>query len=165
MPRSASLQAVCDHSPASDRPATRLLVVGEERAHVAGYSRKPITEKIGARVGHRIYVDGAPDDLELSWPSGVTVLRRLPTRPVDIAWCFCPDRARLEKRVDLLASRIVVNGALWISWPKKSGGMFTDLDEAVVRERGLLTGLVDVLVAAVDDTWSGLKFVRRLRDR
>jgi hypothetical protein len=153
------------NSPASDRWADKLLVAGEERAHVAGYSGKPITEKIGARRGHRVYVDGAPADLELSWPSGVTVLRKLPTRPVDIAWCFCPDRARLERRVDLLASRIVVNGALWISWPKKSSAMRTDLDEAVVRGRGLLTGLVDVLVAAVDDTWSGLKFVRRLTDR
>jgi hypothetical protein len=132
---------------------------------VSGYSGKPITEKIGARRGQRVYLDGAPDDLELTWPSGVTLLRRLPARAVDIAWCFCADRARLESRVDLLASRIVVNGALWISWPKKASAMRTDLDESAVRSRGLLAGLVDVKVAAVDDTWSGLKFVRRLADR
>jgi hypothetical protein len=132
---------------------------------VSGYSGKPITEKIGARLGQRVYLDGAPDDLELTWPAGVTLLRKLPARAVDIAWCFCADRARLEKRVDLLASRIVANGALWISWPKKASAMRTDLDESAVRSRGLLAGLVDVKIAAVDDTWSGLKFVRRLADR
>lgn len=132
---------------------------------MSGYSGKPITEKIGARRGQRVYLDGIPDHLELTWPAGVTVLRRLPARAVDIAWCFCADRARLERRIDLLASRIAVTGALWISWPKKASALRSDLDESTVRSRGLLTGLVDVKVAAVDDTWSGLKFVRRLADR
>jgi hypothetical protein len=132
---------------------------------MAGYSGKPITQKIGARPGQRVYVDSAPDDLELDWPDGVTVLQRLPAVPVDIAWCFCLDRRRLEHRVDLLVSRVVVNGALWISWPKKSSGRATDLDEGAVRDRGLRAGVVDVKVAAVDGTWSALKFVRRVSDR
>jgi hypothetical protein len=132
---------------------------------MAGYSGKPITEKIGAKPGYRVYVDGAPGDLELRWPVGVNVLRRLPAAPVDIAWCFCADRARLERRIDLLVTRLVANGALWISWPKKSSGRATDLDEQAVRDRGLRAGVVDVKVAAVDDTWSALKFVRRLSDR
>jgi hypothetical protein len=131
---------------------------------VAGYSGKTITEKIGAKPGQRVYVDGLPEALELVWPVGVQVLRRLPAAPVDIAWCFCANRDRLERRVDLLVTRIV-NGALWVSWPKKASAMATDLDESVVRARGLAAGVVDVKVAAVDDTWSALKFVRRLRDR
>jgi hypothetical protein len=132
---------------------------------VAGYSGKTITEKMGAKPGQRVYVDGLPGDLELVWPAGVRVLRRLPAAAVDIAWCFCANRDRLERRVDLLVTRIVVNGALWVSWPKKASGIATDLDESVVRALGLAAGVVDVMVAAVDDTWSALKFVRRLTDR
>jgi hypothetical protein len=132
---------------------------------VVGYSGKTITEKIGAKPGQRVYVDGLPEALELVWPVGIQVLRRLPAAPVDIAWCFCANRDRLERRVDLLVTRIVVNGALWVSWPKKASAMATDLDESVVRARGLAAGVVDVKVAAVDDTWSALKFVRRLSDR
>jgi hypothetical protein len=132
---------------------------------MAGYSGKSITEKIGARPGHRVYLDKVPESLELSWPAGVTVLRSLPARAVDVAWCFCADRARLDRRIDTLVTRVAVDGALWISWPKKSSGRATDLDENVVRDRGLAAGMVDVKVAAVDDTWSALKFVRRLSDR
>jgi hypothetical protein len=132
---------------------------------VAGYSGKTITEKIGAKPGQRVYIDGLPEALELVWPAGVQVLRRLPAAPVDIAWCFCANRDRLEARVDRLVARIAVDGALWVSWPKKSSGTATDLDESLVRTRGLAAGVVDVKVAAVDDTWSALKFVRRLRDR
>jgi hypothetical protein len=132
---------------------------------MAGYSGKPITEKIGARPGYRVYLDKAPEALELEWPAGVTVLHRLPARAVEIAWCFCADKARLDGRIDLLVTRVAVDGALWISWPKRASGMATDLDENVVRDRGLAAGMVDVKVAAVDDTWSALKFVRRLSDR
>jgi hypothetical protein len=132
---------------------------------MAGYSGKTITEKIGAKPGQRVYLDGPPQTLELAWPPGVRVLRRLPPAAVDIAWCFCANRARLERRVELLVPRVVVNGALWISWPKKSSGMATDLDESIVRQRGLDAGVVDVKVAAVNDVWSALKFVRRLADR
>jgi hypothetical protein len=132
---------------------------------MAGYSGKTITEKIGAKAGQRVYIDGPPQTLELAWPPGVRVLRRLPPAAVDIAWCFCANRDRLERRVELLVPRVVVNGALWISWPKKSSGMATDLDESIVRQRGLDAGVVDVKVAAVNDVWSALKFVRRLADR
>jgi hypothetical protein len=65
----------------------------------------------------------------------------------------------------LLIDKTIVNGTLWISWPKKSSGVRTDLDENIVRDTGLAAGVVDVKVAAVDDVWSALKFVRRLRDR
>jgi len=135
---------------------------------MAGYSGKPITAKLGVRPGHRVYVEARPGDLDDSatpWPPDVTVLRRLPRSPVDLVWVFCVERPRLERRFTTLVDATVVDGAVWVSWPKRSSGVPTDLDENVVRAIGLGAGVVDVKVAAVDDTWSALKFVRRLRDR
>jgi hypothetical protein len=83
----------------------------------------------------------------------------------DVVVAFCPDRDRLQQRMAALPARVVTHGALWIAWPKRASGVQTDLDENVVRDSGLAAGLVDVKVIAVDDVWSALKFVRRLRDR
>src|SRR5262249_59981465 len=83
----------------------------------------------------------------------------------DVVLAFCLNLATLLRRFEPLAGRITPNGALWISWPKKSGGLATDLTESVVFEVGLAAGLVDVKVVAVDATWSGLKFLYRLADR
>jgi hypothetical protein len=132
---------------------------------MAGYSGKPITEKLGVKPGHRIYIERVPEGLPLEWPDGVTVLRRIPAEPVDMVWAFCADRRRLEQRLAALIDKTLIAGSLWISWPKRSSGLATDLDENVVRDLGLEAGVVDVKVAAVDDIWSALKFVRRLRDR
>jgi hypothetical protein len=132
---------------------------------MAGYSGKPMTAKLGLKPGFRVYVERPPDDLVLDWPADVTVLKTLPKDPIDLVWCFCADRARLDRRLIPLIDKVVVNGALWISWPKKSSGLAPDLDENIVRDTGLAAGIVDVKVAAVDDVWSALKFVRRLRDR
>lgn len=132
---------------------------------MAGYSGTPLLRKIGVKPGHRVYLDNVPDNLELDWPDDVTVTRRLRGAPVDIAWTFCPDRARLLRRLDPLIGHVVTDGMLWVSWPKGSSGLAKDLNENVVRELGLAAGVVDIKVAAVDDTWSGLKFVRRLADR
>jgi len=132
---------------------------------MAGYSGTPLLAKIGVKSGHRVYLDNVPDRLHLDWPSDVTVLHRLAGSPVDIAWTFCPTRRRLVERLDRLIAHVVTDGMLWVSWPKKSSGLARDLDENVVRDLGLAAGVVDVKVAAVDETWSGLKFVRRLSDR
>ena len=132
---------------------------------MAGYSGKPITEKLGLRPGHRIYIERVPEGLPLEWPGSVTVLRRPPAGPVDMVWAFFLDRRRLERRLASLLDKTAVAGALWVSWPKKSSGVATDLDENIVRQAGLDAGVVDVKVAAVDDTWSALKLVRRLKDR
>jgi hypothetical protein len=132
---------------------------------MAGYSGKPITEKLGVKPGHRIYLERVPQGLPLEWPESVTVLRRLPAEPVDIVWAFYVERTRLERRVALLVGKTAVAGALWISWPKRSSGVPSDLDENVVRRLGLDAGVVDVKVAAVDEVWSALKFVRRREDR
>lgn len=84
---------------------------------------------------------------------------------LDFAMLFVRSTADLKKRFPGLRDRIESKGALWVSWPKKASGVETDLSEGIVRSIGLEAGLVDVKVCAVDATWSGLKFVRRLRDR
>ena len=84
---------------------------------------------------------------------------------LDFALLFVRAQSELRKRFPQLRDRLESNGTLWVSWPKKTSGVETDLSENIVREIGLAAGLVDVKVCAVDDTWSGLKFVWRLRDR
>jgi hypothetical protein len=130
---------------------------------VSGYSGKPLTEKLGIRPGLVVYVDGGPPHTaELL--GGAPYTTRLP-RQADITLLFATERSRLERRLPLVVGRTVTDGMLWVCWPKKASRVPTDLDENVVREVGLAFGVVDVKVAAVDETWSGLKFVRRLRDR
>jgi hypothetical protein len=132
---------------------------------MAGYSGKPITEKLGLKAGHRIYIERVPEGLPIEWPGSVTVLRRSPAGPVDMVWAFFLDRRRLEQRIGALVAKTETAGSLWISWPKRSSGVASDLDENVVRQIGLDAGVVDVKVAAVDDVWSALKLVRRMKDR
>jgi hypothetical protein len=85
--------------------------------------------------------------------------------PYDVILCFCRDRAQLERRWPVMHVRTTPAGALWIAWPKRASGVATDLDENVVRGHALANGRVDVKVAAIDETWSGLKNVIRKADR
>jgi hypothetical protein len=129
----------------------------------SGYSAKPLTEKLGIRSGHRVYVDGGPLHTgELL--DGTPYTTRLPRR-IDVTLLFTTELSRLEKRLPLVVDRTVSDGMVWVCWPKKASKVPTEVDENDVRRIGLATGLVDVKVAAVDETWSGLKLVRRLRDR
>jgi len=84
---------------------------------------------------------------------------------VDFAILFVKMKAELAKGFAPLRDRLESNGMLWVAWPKKTSGVASDLSEGIVRDFGLAAGLVDVKVCAIDDTWSGLKFVRRLKDR
>ena len=128
-----------------------------------GYSGTPLVAKLGLKPGLTVYVDGGPDHVgELL--AGSTYTSRLPRR-VDVTLLFGTSRRRLEQRLPVVLERTAVDGMVWVCWPKKASRVPTDLDEGVVRELGLATGWVDVKVCAVDATWSGLKFVRRLRDR
>lgn len=128
-----------------------------------GYSGTPLVAKLGLKPGLTVYVDGGPDHVgELL--AGSTYTSRLPRR-IDVTLLFSTSRRRLEQRLPVVLARTAVDGMVWVCWPKKASGMPTDLDEGFVREVGLATGVVDVKVCAVDATWSGLKFVRRLRDR
>lgn len=135
---------------------------------MAGYSGTPLASKIGIEPGRTLFLDDAPDDLDLGDLAGVTVVRRLP-RHTDITLTFHRSMATLERRLPRLFERTETAGMVWICWPKKSAqkvsGIASDLDENRIRDLGLGLGFVDVKVAAVDETWSGLKFVRRLSDR
>ena len=132
----------------------------------AGYSGTPLHRKLGIKPDNRVLIAAAPVGFALdAVPQDAVVHTRAAGAAYDVVLAFCPDRRRLERRFASLASRITTAGALWIVWPKKASGVPTDLDENVVRDVGLDIGLVDVKVVAIDTTWSGLKFVRRLRDR
>ena len=132
----------------------------------SGYSGTPLPRKLGVKPESRVLVVAAPPGFGLDpLPSGAVVHTRASGTPYDVVLAFCPDVRRLRTRFATSASRLTTAGALWIAWPKKASGVATDLDENVVRDHGLDEGLVDVKVAAIDETWSGLKFVRRVRDR
>jgi hypothetical protein len=134
---------------------------------VAGYSKTPLAGKLGIKTGAKLLVVNPPDGFGATLgelPAGVTTASR-PRGAVDVAIVFAKNRAELAKRFSPLAKLVAPAGSLWVSWPKKSSGVRSDLDENVVREVGLGAGLVDVKVCAVDEIWSGLKFVYRLKDR
>ena len=130
----------------------------------AGYSGTPLPQKLGIKPDHVLLLDGQPDGLDLGDLPAATVVRRLPRR-MDVTLTWHTSLASLEKRLPVLFERTTTAGMVWVCWPKKASKMATDLDENKVRDLGLELGFVDVKVAAIDATWSGLKFVRRLRDR
>jgi hypothetical protein len=130
---------------------------------MAGYSGRSLPDKLGIKPGLTVYVDGGPPHTaELL--DGASYTTRLP-KQADITLLFSTELSRLEERLPIVIERTVTAGTVWVCWPKKAAKVPTDLDDNVVRELGLASGVVDVKVAAIDETWSGLKFVRRLRDR
>ena len=135
---------------------------------MAGYSGTPLVRKLGIKDDHVVLLDGAPAELELGGTGGARLVRRLP-RSVDVTLTFHTSYAALAKRLPTLFERTTTAGMVWVCWPKKAAqkarGIVSDLDENLVRDLGLELGFVDVKVAAIDETWSGLKFVRRLADR
>ena len=135
-------------------------------SEAAGYSGTPLVRKLGVKNDSRVLLVAAPAGFELDdVPSGAMVHRRAGAASYDVILAFCPDLERLLSRLAANVPKLTTAGALWLAWPKRASGAATDLDENVVRERGLASGLVDVKVAAIDATWAGLKFVRRVRDR
>jgi hypothetical protein len=134
---------------------------------VAGYSGTPLPTKLGIRPGARVALVRAPDGFERTLqplPDGVR-LRTQARGAQDVVLFFATRLAELERRFDGLARALEPSGGLWIAWPKRTAGVATDLRESLVREVGLAHGLVDNKVCAVDDTWSGLRFVYRVADR
>jgi hypothetical protein len=134
---------------------------------MAGYSKRSLVDKLGIKPGQRIVIVGAPADYAKTLgelPPDVTLAKRIQGEH-DFLHFFSKSRHELEQKFPALKTGLVSNGALWISWPKGSSGVATDLNENAVREIGLANGLVDVKVCAVDETWSGLKFVYRVKDR
>jgi hypothetical protein len=133
---------------------------------VAGYSKRALIDKLGITSGAAIAILGAPSGYERTLGTLPPVSRHEDLRShLDFVQFFTTGKRELERRFAALARALAPAGMLWISWPKKSSGVATDLTEDVIRAVGLAHGLVDVKVAAIDDVWSGLKFVRRLKDR
>ena len=134
---------------------------------MAGYSGRSLVEKLGIKPRTRIAVVNPPRGFRATLgkvPPGVTVVGH--ARGVfPFIHFFVVSRDILESRLPALLKALEPAGALWISWPKKASGVATDITEDVVRAVALPTGLVDVKVAAIDEVWSGLKLVRRLKNR
>jgi hypothetical protein len=134
----------------------------------AGYSGTPLHRKLGIKPGMRVLVTDVPQgwDLTVLDPERTaTVTTRAGRTPYDVVVSFCPDLATLESSLQRRIGQVTQTGRLWICWPKKASGRQSDLDDNVVRARGLAAGVVDVKVCAVDATWSGQCFMTRLRDR
>lgn len=129
----------------------------------AGYSGTPLPRKLGLREGDRVLLVGAPEGIERllePLPAGVSIARRA-RAPLDAILFFVTRRVEVEQRHGELAGRLTPAGMLWLAWPKRASGVPTDVTEDVLREVILPSGLVDTKVCAIDDTWSGLRFVRR----
>ena len=133
----------------------------------AGYSGTPLPRKLGLRPGARIAILHAPDGFEKAiepLPHGATLLRRV-SADVDVMIFFTEQQKELRDRFDRLVDSVKPDGMLWICWPKKASKRQTDLTEDRIRAIALEGGVVDVKVCAIDEVWSGLKLVRRTRDR
>ena len=135
---------------------------------LAGYSGTPLPRKLGVKDGHVVLLDRLPDGLDLGLPPTAIVVRRL-RAGLDLTVTFHTDAGHAEPRLPVLFEHTVTDGMVWVAWPKQAAakrlGIATDLDDNVVRAVGLELGWVDVKVAAIDEMWSGQKFVRRLADR
>ena len=134
----------------------------------AGYSGTPLPKKLGIKPGHKLLLLGAPEGFEAGTlgrlPEDVSV-GRTARGPADVIVSFHTERAELARRMPALRAAMQPNAGLWIAWPKRASKVPTDLTEDVVRELALANVLVDNKVAALDEKWSGLRLVIRLRDR
>ena len=134
-----------------------------------GYSGTPLPKKLGIKAGFRTHFLNLPEEVRFEL-SSVLADCKMDSRgkdqsSLDFAMVFTKSKAELKKEFSRATKSLTPSGMIWVSWPKKSSGVPTDLDENIVREIGLAAGLVDVKVCAVTEVWSGLKFVRRLKDR
>ena len=136
---------------------------------MAGYSGTPLTKKLGIKEGHTVALLGAPSGFERTLeelPDGVRFVHAVTRKgTVDVVLLLAKSRAYLQKSVKKAADALTPAGGLWIAWPKKASGVATDVTERVVHEVGLSTGLVDNKVCAINDVWSGFRFVYRLENR
>ena len=137
-------------------------------AKTAGYSGTPLPQKLGIKEGHRVALLGPPEGFSRTLgklPKGVDVTGDLEGASFDVILLFVVEREYLDIAFGGSARRLKPNGGLWVAWPKKASGVPTDLTENSIREVALAAGLVDNKVCAIDDVWSGLRCVYRLKDR
>jgi hypothetical protein len=134
---------------------------------MAGYAGTPLAKKLGIQAGAFVRGVDAPGNyaqLLEPLPANVTFVER-EADELDVVHLFTKSRTKLVKYLDEYKSKIKQNGSIWVSWPKKSSGIPSEVTEDTIREVALPIGLVDVKVCAVDDTWSGLKLVIRKENR
>jgi|SRR6185437_14520236 len=132
-----------------------------------GYSGTPLAKKLGIKNGFTIRLIGTPDhylNLFTDWPTDIHVSARK-NEQKNLIHFFTKDSSELHKMLPELKKEIVANGTIWVSWPKKSSKVVTDVSENMIRDLALNIGLVDVKVCAVDEVWSGLKLVIPVKDR
>ena len=134
---------------------------------MAGYSGTPLIKKLGIKEGFRVALVNSPKGFKKELGSLPDKSKFVPsvTESLDVILLFVNSEAGLRSRFLPLAANLVANGMIWVAWPKKSAGLATDLSFTNVQQIGLDAGLVDVKICAVNDVWSGLKFVYRLKDR
>ena len=131
---------------------------------MAGYSGTPLWKKLGYKTGMSAYVDGAPNSYIslLALPADVTVTwLRSAKSDMEFVHLFATSASKLRRKLESYRKRIVPGGVIWVSWPKKSSGVKSDITEDTIRDVALRMRLVDVKVCAVDEVWSGLKLVIR----
>jgi hypothetical protein len=135
---------------------------------MAGYSNTPLPKKLGIEEGMTVTILNAPNyfDLDLGdLPDDVVMLRDSDPEPADIYLVFAARAAEAERGFERAVTQLPADGAIWFAWPKKSSGVETDINEDILRDLFLPTGMVDNKVCAIDDTWSGLRFVVRKENR
>ncbi len=133
---------------------------------MAGYSGTPLVKKLGIKEGFNVAFINAPKNFvaELDLPLAVKLNRRS-GQPLDFVLLFVKSEKDLKANFSKYAQKLGAAGMIWVAWPKKSSGVTTDLSFTNVQAIGLAAGLVDTKICAVDEVWSGLKFVFRLKDR
>jgi len=135
---------------------------------MAGYSGTPLAKKLGIKPGYKLGLVNAPKGFQkelAGMPEAVKITVSRLVGPLDLILLFLTSEKNLIKEFPKVKEKLSRTGMLWVAWPKKSSGVTTDLSFDVVQKFGLAAGLVDVKICAVNDIWSGLKFVYRLKDR
>jgi len=134
---------------------------------MAGYFGTPLVQKIGIKSGDRLLLLNPPAgfDKELAPLPSEVKMASTKVAPLNVAICFAPNRKELARALPAVKPRLAQNGMVWVGWPKKASKVPTDLDENIIRDTGFALGLVDVKVCAINEVWSGLKFVIPVKDR
>lgn len=135
---------------------------------MADYSSTALAKKLGFKENYRIRIINKPQHY-FQWfdqlPAGLEEIENPDSEDLDFIHLFCHSLSQLEKDFVQSKNQLKKNGMLWLSWPKKSSKIQTDINGNIVRAYGLKNGLVDVKVASVNEIWSGLKFMYRIKDR
>ncbi len=135
---------------------------------MAGYSPNPLVKKLGIKPGYTVYLHDAPahyPNLIGEWLENVEFVAEPAPVSCDFIHAFFQSESKLEEDLPTLKAAIKTTGMLWLSWPKKTSSLESDLERELIREAGLDAGLVDVKICAVDEDWSAVKFVYRIKDR